>query len=356
MKLFAALTLALATACVGVAGAAPAVRTVEASTPARQLDIYFVDVEGGAATLIVTPAGESILVDSGWPREDGRDAKRIEQVARYTAGLKQIDHYITTHWHTDHYGGIEYLARLMPVKHYWDHGIPAAAQDDSKDFPELMAAYKRSNGGRSSALKAGDHIPLKSAGLPVSLTVVSANGKVIGEGSKAAPVSCARHGAPPTADESDNMRSVGLLFKCGDFSFLNLGDLTWNIEHKLSCPRNRVGKVDLWQVTHHGWEASSNPALVEATRPRVAVMVNGARKGASASVVRMIKKAPSIQALYQLHTNVTTGPDDNTSVDKVANVDENCKAEFFRVSLSPDGSRYTVFKGAGKPLQTFQVR
>lgn len=353
MKRFGALALTLAIGASLAGGQAPAARAADS---ARPLDIYFVDTEGGAATLVVTPAGESILVDSGWPREDGRDAKRIEQVARYVAGLKQIDHYVTTHWHTDHYGGIEYLAKLMPVRRYWDHGIPPASQDDSKDFPQLMAAYKRASGGRSTALEPGDRIPLKSAGLPLELKVVSANGKVIGEGSRELPFTCPKHGGPPVKDDSDNMRSVGLLLKCGDFTFLNLGDLTWNIEHKLSCPKNRVGKVDVWQVTHHGWEASGNPALVEATRPTVAVMVNGARKGASASVVKMIKSSPHVKALYQLHTNVTTGPDANTSADRIANVDEKCSAEFFRVSLSPDGARYTVYKGASKALQTFPVR
>lgn len=337
----------LAAACIGTASAA---RTQ------GQLDLFFIDVEGGAATLMVTPAGESVLVDAGWPREDSRDAKRIESVAKYVAGLKQIDHFVCTHWHTDHYGDIEQLARLMPVKNFWDRGIPEQASDGARDFPTLIAAYKRASGGRSKALGAGDRIPLKSAGLPVELKVVSSRGKVVGEGSKELPGTCAKHPEGPAKDDSDNMQSLGLLLKTGDFTFLNLGDLTWPIEHKLVCPKNRVGKVDLWQVTHHGWHASGNPALVEATKPRVAMMVNGARKGASPSVVKTIKNAPSVEALYQLHLNVTSGADDNTSPERIANLDEKCSAEFFRVTLSPDGRQYTVFKGASKPLQTFRVR
>src|SRR5438128_12699790 len=89
-----------------------------AAAQRRGLDIYFVETEGGAATLIVTPAGESILIDSGNPGT--RDAERIHKVATQIAGLKQIDHIIATHWHLDHYGGHGHLAELMPVKHFYD--------------------------------------------------------------------------------------------------------------------------------------------------------------------------------------------------------------------------------------------
>jgi competence protein ComEC len=323
---------------------------------ARPLDVYFIDVEGGAATLTVTPAGESILVDSGWPVADGRDAKRIEHVARYVAGLSQIDHYVTTHWHTDHYGGIEDLAKRMPVKHFWDRGIPAAAEDDSRDFPILMAAYKRASGGKSRALKPGDTLPLRQVGRPVELKVVAANGKVLGEGDKAVPGYCDVHPSAPVPDNSDNARSVSLLLTQGRFGFLNCGDLTWNEEHKLVCPKNRVGQVDLWQVTHHGWEASGNPALMRAIRPGCAVIVNGARKGASARTVRSLKATPGIEGIYQLHLNLTTGPEDNTTPDRIANLEEKCKAEFFRVQVRPETDRYSIYKGADQLRQTFQVR
>ena len=77
----------------------------------RTLEIYWVDVEGGGATLIVTPAGESVLVDTGLP--GGRDPQRIYQVAAQVAGLKRIDHLVTTHFDTDHYGGAAELSALM---------------------------------------------------------------------------------------------------------------------------------------------------------------------------------------------------------------------------------------------------
>src|ERR1035438_3585381 len=78
----------------------------------RTLDIYWVDVEGGAATLIVTPAGGSLLVDTGYPGD--RDARRIYDVATKQAGLKKIDNLLITHYHTDHVGGVGVLAKLIP--------------------------------------------------------------------------------------------------------------------------------------------------------------------------------------------------------------------------------------------------
>src|SRR5437016_13741903 len=96
--------------------------------PPPGLDIYFIDAEGGAATLVVTPQGESVLIDCGNP--GARDAERIHKAATGQAGLRAIDHLVATHWHTDHYGGVERLSRLMPIRHYYDHGIPASLQED----------------------------------------------------------------------------------------------------------------------------------------------------------------------------------------------------------------------------------
>src|SRR5262245_49322096 len=94
----------------------------------KSLAIYWVDVGGGAATLIVTPQGESLLIDSG---EDlDRDASRIHYVASKIAGLKQIDHVVITHWHSDHFGGAYRLSRLMPLgKFHTNRGIPEVAPD-----------------------------------------------------------------------------------------------------------------------------------------------------------------------------------------------------------------------------------
>src|SRR5262245_29651048 len=94
---------------------------------ARPLDLYWVDVEGGAATLIVTPAGESVLIDTGNP--GGRDSKRIIQAAK-DAGVNRIDHLLTTHFHIDHFGGAAEVAEALPIGTIYDNGIPDKSPDD----------------------------------------------------------------------------------------------------------------------------------------------------------------------------------------------------------------------------------
>ena len=88
---------------------------------ARDLEIYWADAEGGGATLIVAPSGESLLVDTGNARPDNRDAKRIFAAAQ-AAGLKKIDYLLLTHYHGDHLGGMAALANTIPVGMYLDHG------------------------------------------------------------------------------------------------------------------------------------------------------------------------------------------------------------------------------------------
>src|SRR6185369_3353279 len=197
-----------------------------ACTPAfaqRGLDIYFVDTEGGAATLIVTSAGESILIDSGNP--GARDAERIHKVATQVAGLKQIDHIIATHWHLDHYGGHGHLAELMPVKHFYDHGIPEQSIDDPGHFPELIAAYKKASGDKSTTLKAGDNVPLKQSGPKIELLTLVGMQQTIADKPSAPANPLAKENNPQPVDPSDNANSLGFLLSYGDWKFLDLGDL-----------------------------------------------------------------------------------------------------------------------------------
>lgn len=343
-------------ALVGGVAITAGARSAPAPAPGP-LDLYFIDVEGGAATLLVTPAGESVLVDNGWPGFGGRDAKRIEHVVRYVAGLSQIDHFVATHWHTDHYGGTEELAKRVRIAHYWDRGIPPQATDGAGDFPKLIAAYRAASGSQSHTLKPGDRLPLKSTGFhKIQFTTVAGGGKVVGEGDKSLAVSCKKHGEAPVKDESDNMLSLGFSLEYRRFDFLNLGDLTWNIEHKLACPKNRVGQIDLWQVTHHGASQSGNPALAHAIRPSAAMIVNGPRKGGAPQTFKMLKGVKSLEAVYQLHKNVTSGADDNTSPDKIANLNEKCEGQFFKVRLSDDGETFTVYRGDGQIVGSHAVR
>ena len=323
--------------------------------PGRGLDIYFIDTEGGAATLIVTPARESILIDCGNPGT--RDADRIHAAAE-AAGLKAIDHLIITHWHLDHYGGIARLSELMPIHHYYDHGIPDTLVEDPQNFPLLIQAYKKAAADKRTILKPGDEITLKQkdGSPPVQLQCLCGGGEVIPEKDGAAPNPIAEEHKPQPEDKSDNARSLGFLLSFGGFRFLDLGDLTWNIEYKLVSPSDKIGPVDVYQVTHHGLEISNNPVLIKTVRPRVAICGNGARKGAHPSVISTLRRVPDMQAIYQLHRNVTSEPQDNTDSEFIANTDEKCQGELVTLSVAPDAKRYAVTVGGkGKPKR-FETR
>jgi beta-lactamase superfamily II metal-dependent hydrolase len=317
---------------------------------ARGLDIYFIDVEGGAATLIVTPQGESVLIDCGFPGT--RDAERIHEVATKQAGLKAIDHLIITHWHTDHYGGTAKLAKLLPIRNFYDHGIPDKLEDDPKNFPLLIQAYRTASENKSKVLKLGDEVALKQLkdGPPLRLLCVCGNGEVLPEKPGAAENPLAKEHKAQNEDKTDNARSLGFVLSYGSFRFLDLGDLTWNIEYKLVAPSDKLGPVDVYQVTHHGMAISNNPVLIKTVKPHVAIMNNGPRKGGDASVVATLRRVPEIQAIYQLHRNVTTGAQENADPEFIANPDEKCQGESIRLSVAADGKSYTVTVGSkGKP-------
>ena len=331
-------------------------RPVTSQAAPKTLDIYFIDVEGGAATLIVTPLGESLLVDSGFPGE--RDAGRIAHVARDIAHLVQIDHYITTHWHRDHVGGIPQLSKLIPVRNYYDHGLPATITPDIQ--AEFIEAYRQTVQGKSVALKPGDEIKVQKSPknlAPLQIRVLAANGIVLGEQPGAPQIKpCGPNFQPQPEDKTDNANSVGFLLSFGRFKFFDGGDLTWNIEDRLVCPKNLIGAVDVYQVDHHGTDPSNNPELVRALKPRVAIIDNGPRKGADARGFATLKSVPEIEAIYQLHRNVRTTEKENAPPDFVANDEEACQGEFIKLSVNPDGKSYSVSIPAKKISRSYRVR
>ncbi|MGD0090406.1 MAG: MBL fold metallo-hydrolase [Planctomycetota bacterium] len=339
----------LAALSIWASGAAPL------HAEAKTLDIYFVDVEGGAATLIVTPAGEAVLVDAGEPGQ--RDPGRIAHVAKDVAGLQQIDHCIVTHWHIDHVGGVPALAQLLPIQRYYDHGIPEALSNDVR--AQDVAAYRELTKGQATVLKPGDEIALKPAAAlpPLRLRVVAANGLVLGELPGASQTRRCDKGHVARADDpSDNCRSIALVLSCGDFRFFAGADLTWNTEHRLVCPENLVGKVDVFQVDHHGFDISNNPALVQALRPRVAIMNNGPRKGAAPKTFATLMASPGLEAVFQLHRNVRTGITENAPPEFVANDEPDCQGRFIKLAVDPKGKSYTVTvtgKGTSRTYPTW---
>jgi beta-lactamase superfamily II metal-dependent hydrolase len=327
--------------------------TVAGQAAPKTLDIYFIDVEGGAATLIVTPLGESLLVDSGFPGE--RDAGRIAHVAREIAGLVQIDYYITTHWHRDHVGGIPQLSKLIPVRNYYDHGLPATIAPDIQ--AEFIDAYRQTVQGKSVALKPGDQIKLQNAETPLQIRVLASNGIVLGEQPGAPQIKpCGPNFQPQPEDKTDNVNSVGILLSFGRFKFFDGGDLSWNIEDRLVCPKNLVGRIDVYQVDHHGTDSSNNPALVQALKPRVAIVDNGPRKGNDARPFATMKSVPEIEAIYQLHRNVRTTEKDNAPPDFIANDEEACQGEFIKLSVNPDGKSYSVSIPSKKISRNYLTR
>ncbi len=321
----------------------------------RGLDIAFIDVEGGAATLIVTPAGESVLIDCGWAGD--RDAGRIAKAAD-ALGVQAIDHLIITHWHVDHYGGVEKLSKLLPIRNYYDHGVPDKLDEDPANFPVLIAAYKKASGGKSKTLKAGDEIPLKQAegAPPVRLFCLCGGGEVISDKPGAPENPIAAEHKPKEEDKTDNARSLGFLLSYGGFRFLDLGDLTWNLEYKLIAPSDKIGLVDVYQVTHHGADLSNNPVLLKTVKPHVAVMNNGPKKGGSTSVVADLRRLPDLQAFYQLHRNAATAPLENADADCIANPDEKCEGEPIRLSVAADGKSYTTTVGWKGKTRRFDTR
>jgi beta-lactamase superfamily II metal-dependent hydrolase len=314
----------------------------------RPLEIFFIDVEGGQATLIVSPSGQSMLVDTGWPGFNGRDADRIVAVA-HEAGLKKIDYVLITHYHRDHVGGATQLADRIGIGKFLDHGTN---QEDSDAAREEFVAYEKLlTRQKHQVIKAGDRIPLNGVDVQV-LTAAGVTAHLPGA-NQPNPL-CATEPAA-AEDSSENARSIGTLFTFGNFRFVDLGDLTKKKELELACPNNLIGNVDVFLTSHHGLDQSNARALVHALHPRVAIMNNGAHKGGKPEAWKTVHESPGLLDFWQLHYAMDAGKDYNAAEDFIANPDEKCEGKYIKVSARRDGS-FTVLNSRNQFSKTYMRR
>jgi len=298
----------------------------------QHLLIYAIDVEGGQSTLLVSPSGASLLVDTGWPGNDGRDAERI-QAAMKDAGITRIDHVLITHFHTDHVGGVPELVKHVQVGEFLDHGVN---REDSDITRHDYAAYLKAIEGKPRRIvHPGDTITIPG----LETIVITADGEHIAKVPGVKPEANPYCASEPKwdLDTTENPRSTGILVRFGKFRFLDFGDLTKAKEIPLVCPENLIGRVDLYLVDHHGFNLSNAKAFVDAIRPRVAIMDNGAHKAGSPEAWQTVHESPGLEDLWMLHMAEDSDAAHNSAEARIANVKGGTDGAYLKVVAEADG-------------------
>jgi competence protein ComEC len=330
-----------------------------ASAAPKTLDVYLVDVEGGKCVLIVTPARESLLIDTGWSASAAREAStdRIVDAVK-AAGLAQIDYLMISHYDVDHIGDVPKLAARVSILHLVDHGpyagANATAQQRYAAYAELYKTIPHIE------VKPGDKLPLKG----IDVEVLSAARKVIDKplkGGGAPNPFCATY--PRKAElpnDTEDNSSVGLLFTYGKFRMLDLADLEAYKDWELACPNNLIGTVDVYQVNVHGQLKGIAPELISAIHPTVAMMGNGARKGGDLATWPVLRATPGLEDIWQLHYSVNGGKDNNPPDDFIANLEPSTPApndqwKTLKLSASSNGS-FTVTNQRNGFSKTYKAR
>jgi competence protein ComEC len=316
---------------------------------ARTLHIFFIDVEGGESTLIVTAAGESLLIDAGYGGRGGRDPARILAATR-EAGIDHIDYLLVTHFHPDHVGGVPELATLIPIGVFMDYGEPLGTDRMT------LGGFRNYEPVRSQhphlVLKPGDRLPLKG----VDADIVSAAGMVLSKplpGGGQQNAACATLEDQPD-DGTENFRSIGMRLRFGAFRFIDLGDLSGNTLGALVCPRNLLGVASLYLVPHHGNFDSNVPAVIDALRPRVAIMNNGATKGGAPEAFATLGRQPGLEDLWQLHASRNQNAS-NSADSFIANVDEGQTSFWITLTASDEGT-FTLINSRSGFSKTYPVK
>jgi competence protein ComEC len=337
----------------------PVVALLIAATPQAAgppLEIRWIDVEGGASTLLVTPAGESVLIDAGNPGP--RDSSRILK-ALADANVRRIDHLIVTHFHSDHFGGVAEVASQIPVGTLYDHGEKNAPEAERQS--PLLESYRNARVGKRVLLAPGLLIHLRQVPRTprVSLRLLATREKLgpLPKAGKNRPnTEICRDATTAQPDGSDNRNSAVTLLEFGRFRFFDGGDLTWNTETTLVCPVDRVGRVDVMQIDHHGLDMSNNPVLLRTLAPSVVVFNNGTKKGCGPQTFQTTRDLPSHPAIFQLHRNLRDdGNVINTTPARIANEAEACDGSDVVLQVEPGGKRYTVKVPSKKHQESFTV-
>jgi competence protein ComEC len=314
----------------------------------RTLDVYFIDAEGGHATLYVSPSGESMLVDAGYPGFEGRDAGRIVAAAQ-SAGITRIDYLVVTHYHSDHVGGVPQLAERIPIRTFVDHG-PTSERGNNAAFYETYLQTRSK--GAHLPVRPSDRIPVGG----ITVQVLTSAGGLLSvplEGGGGPNPLCADF-TPMKDETSDDAHSVGTLVTHGRFRLINLGDLSWNQEYGLVCPTNRIGTIDVLLASQHGDDEAGSPTFVHAIRPRVAVTNNGPKKAVVQPIIRTLRASPGIEDVFQLHQSFL-GTQENVDEPFIANIGETDAGHWLKLSARTDGS-FTMTNRRTGVTRTYAVR
>lgn len=328
-----------------------------AARAAGSLQIYWIDVEGGGATLVVSPSGESMLVDVGNPPPAGeRDTKRIYQAIQL-AGLKKIDYLFITHYDGDHVGGVLPLSKMIHIEKFVDHGDIDPAWNQNPHSEDRWKEYLTASSNRRTIVKPGDIVPLKG----VKVQVVASNGEVLANPiNGGGPNPYCKDAEQKAPDKTENSRAAGFLLTYGKFTFVDLGDLTWDKEMALACPVNKLGHVTLYQATHHGFyhAMSGAPAHVWGMQPQIVVVNNGPKKGLeNTATYDELMKIQGLEGLWQMHLSLLNDRDHNTKDDLIANMEptDQCQGHWIKAEVESSG-KITITNGRNGFSHSYQAR